>query len=159
MIKKKIALTISIVLFVVAYSYSQEEINLYEINQQLLIKKNELNYSKPFSESVLIQQIGDNNSNYVLSNFNSGSITIRQDGNNNDSNVVRLGDNVIENVYQKGDNNLFYDYSALPTNNANININQFGNDLSIYNSGTNSISNSLSITQKGSNQMLIILNN
>jgi hypothetical protein len=151
-----VALTL---LLVVMDSFAQE-IDLYEIRDQLVLESNQLSNTKPTTnQSIFIQQIGENNNNSVVTNFTSTNITIRQEGNENDLNINKFGTSIIENVYQKGDNNLFHDYSALPVNNATINVNQFGNDLSIYNSGSNSISNSLSITQRGSNQMVIILNN
>ena len=42
---------------------------------------------------------------------------------------------------------------------SDTNFNQTGNNLSIYNSGANSISNSMIINQTGSDQTIIILNN
>lgn len=159
MLCKKKIVTISILFFVVTFSYSQVELNLYEMKEQAAVNKIESEAKNNFNQSVYILQIGENNYNSISANFNQGSINVFQDGNSNDSSIVKAGDNIFQNVYQKGNNNLFYDYSVLPVSNVNMNINQMGSDLSIYSSGSNSISNSLSINQKGSNQMVIILNN
>ncbi len=180
---KKIAFNILIILFLVTHTYSQEDINSYGNNQQSLIQKNELkpigttdsfellnkisqnelinNQTNNIQENtyVTISQIGNyNNSNINLSS-NYGQIDVYQNGNNNSTNIYRQGNQVNESVSQIGNNNYIQDYSPNFYENSSIQLNQYGDNLSLYNYGTNSLTNSLNIIQTGNDQVVYIISN
>jgi hypothetical protein len=182
---KKIAFNISILLFLVTYSYSQEEINPHEIKEQgkLLIKKSELksigiadnfelfnrisqnelinNQTNNIQENtyITISQIGNYNNSTVDIKSNYGQIDVYQNGNNNTLAIDRQGNQVNESVSQIGNNNYIQDYSPNIYENSSIQLNQYGDNLSLYNYGTNSLTNSLNILQTGSEQVVYIISN
>lgn len=146
------------------FLFSQEE-NLLDnsslYNDFVFQNKNKAEYNQEdlLGNTALIYQMGNNN-NSVIYSVNSQSVfEVYQKGDNNESFIARNGANIEESIYQIGSFNTFYDYSTLPSNDINLNFNQTGNNLTIYNSGANSISNSMLINQTGSDQVIIILNN
>lgn len=145
------------------FSFAQNE----EIERELLLNSNILNPVKVelknvnniSQDYVIIQQIGDDNkSNVKIDSENSG-ITVFQNGVENESIIDKYSVNIQESVLQLGNSNFFLDFSTVRQENSSVNVNQSGNDLSIINSGNNSISNSMTINQSGFNQSIIILNN
>ena len=136
-----------------------ENISLYK--DFVFKNENNINYNERnlLGNTTLIYQIGNNNNSEIHSVNEQSLFTVYQNGDNNDSFITRNGTNIDESIYQIGNSNTFYDYSVLPSNDINLNFNQTGNNLSIYNSGANSISNSMIINQTGSDQTIIILNN
>ncbi len=180
---KKIALNISTILFLVTYSYSQEEINPNETKEQLLIKKNELKsigvadsfelfnrvsqneliniQTNNIQENtyITISQIGNYNNSNVDIKSNYGQVDVYQNGNYNSLSIDRQGNQVNESVSQIGNYNHIQDYSPNVYENSSIQLNQYGNNLSLYNYGTNSLTNSLNIIQTGSDQVVYIISN
>ena len=177
---KKIIFNISIIMFLVSYSYSQEETNQYEIKQQNRnnesksidvtnsfelfnkISQNELiNQTNNIQENtyITISQIGNYNNSNINISANYGQIDVYQNGNDNSAVIDRQGNQIDESVFQIGNNNYIQDYSPNIYENSSIQLNQYGDNLSLYNYGTNSLTNSLNILQTGSDKVIYIISN
>jgi hypothetical protein len=63
-----------------------------------------------------------------------------------------------QSVVQTGNNNSISDFSFHAGNPINMSIQQEGNNLSIFNNGSNSISKDLKITQTGNSGTIFIFN-
>lgn len=121
------------------------------LNQQSKVLNNNLS-------EINIQQIGD--FNIVNSNIKSDKInvSIYQNGINNSIDSYKNALEVNQNFSQTGDNNLISDLTYYTPYSVNMEIIQDGNNQSVQNIGTNSLSKDLKITQTGIGTSVIIIN-
>lgn len=108
---------------------------------------------------VTVTQIGDYNFSSVNVNANSARINIEQNGFNNAVDIDKSGNQINESIYQNGSNNYIQDQSYYSNQNSTTQFTQLGDNLNLYNYGSNSISEGLNIVQTGSQKTIIIINN
>ena len=84
------------------------------------------------------------------------SMYLTQKGNNKYIDVYKNANELKQSIVQMGNNNFIIDYSLYSNNPINMSINQQGNNLSLYNNGSNSISKDLKITQTGNSGIIYI---
>lgn len=106
-----------------------------------------------------IQQVGNYNSAFAVTNSNISNINVTQLGNKNDVNMVVAANSISEDVLQIGNNHSFTDLSASRSNLHAANVVQFGaNQNLIWLGGQNSISDKMMVNMQGKNQTVIIRN-
>ncbi|MFV8368055.1 hypothetical protein [Flavobacterium sp. LB2R40] len=107
---------------------------------------------------IQIAQVGFNN--YATLNVKAANyeIAIHQNGYNNYFNMYKNTSDLNQSVSQLGSNNFISDFSLYAEGSINMSINQEGNNLSLYNNGTNSISKDMKITQTGNSGAIYIFN-
>lgn len=107
---------------------------------------------------IHISQIGLNNYSDVNVNNESSKIIIGQYGSNNYVSVDKSAYDLTQSVTQYGNNNYVSDFSLYTSGSINMAINQDGNNLTLFNNGSNSISRDLKITQTGNSGAIYIFN-
>jgi hypothetical protein len=111
------------------------------------------------SNIIQISQIGYSNYADVNIRSSNAKMTIDQDGSNNYLEVYKSAKQINQSFVQSGNNNFISDFSLYSGNSINMSLNQDGNNLSIFNNGSNSISKDLKITQTGNLGTIYIYNN
>lgn len=111
------------------------------------------------SNFVRISQIGDFNASSVNVRSNNTALNIIQNGSNNVVDIDKSANQIQENIIQSGNDNYIKDASLYSNQNISQQFSQYGDNLSLYNYGSNSISNSMSIIQTGSQKSIIIFSN
>lgn len=107
---------------------------------------------------IHISQIGSYNYSDVKIQSKNSNIGISQNGSNNYLDVYKNANVLNQSVIQSGNNNFISDFSFNSGNSVKMAVNQDGNNLSIYNNGSNSISRDLKITQTGNSGSIYIFN-
>jgi hypothetical protein len=115
-----------------------------------------LNNNQP--SGVLIQQIGDFNNVTATLNTIETKLSVQQRGDDNDLLLDKTAKTVTQNVVQQGDNNKITDFTLYTNYNVNTEMIQNGDNQSIQNIGTNSISKNMKITQTGNGASVILIN-
>jgi hypothetical protein len=85
-------------------------------------------------------------------------MTIDQDGTSNYLEVYKNAKQINQSFVQTGNNNFISDFSLYSGNPIGIEISQDGNNLTIFNNGSNSISKDLKISQTGNSGIMYIFN-
>lgn len=107
---------------------------------------------------IQIKQVGFNNYSAVTVKSENYEIAVNQNGNNNYLDLYKNTGDLNQSVSQLGSNNLVSDFSLYSESPINMSINQEGNNLTLFNNGTNSISKDLKITQTGNSGTIYIFN-
>lgn len=107
---------------------------------------------------IQVQQVGFNNYSTVTVKAENYEIGVNQNGFNNYLNLHKNTGDLNETISQSGSNNFVSDFSLYSNSAINMSINQEGNNLSLFNTGTNSISKDLKITQTGNSGSIYIFN-
>ena len=107
---------------------------------------------------IHISQICFNNYSDVSVQNESSKIVINQYGSNNYIDVYKKAYDLTQSVTQYGNNNYVSDFSLYTSGSINMAINQEGNNLTLFNNGSNSISKDLKITQTGNSGAIYIFN-
>ena len=167
---------INVFLFVLAISLSlnvnaQEEESDYSIGINNLINKetvsvqnNDFDKTKSTNKFLLnnntiqISQVGYNNYTDVNIRGNNPKMMINQDGSNNYLEVYKNAKQLSQSIVQSGNNNFISDFSLYSASPIDMAIDQDGNNLTIFNNGSNSISKDLKISQKGNSGSVYIFN-
>lgn len=119
---------------------------------------NQVNAQNQISNGILIQQIGDYN------NFNANlqaekvAISVTQNGNDNLISLDKQADVISQRIIQQGENNTVTDFTYYTKYDVNMEMVQQGNNQSIQNYGTNSLSKDMKVTQTGNGASVIIIN-
>lgn len=110
------------------------------------------------TNSIYIQQVGNNND--VISNTRSlySNINLVQRGNNNEVGLNVTAGIINENIFQNGSNHKFFDFSSKGTVLHSAAVYQTGRNQNLLWYGNNSISEKMMIRMKGKNQTVIIRN-
>lgn len=108
--------------------------------------------------AVNIQQIGDYN--VINANFNAenSKLFITQNGINNLIDFTKNSEELTQKMTQIGNNNTISDLTYYTNYKVNMELNQNGNNQSIQNIGTNSLSKDMIVSQTGNGASIIIIN-
>lgn len=136
------------------------------LTKELLIRNNNVNAENSPSTNqyfqnnnlIQIQQIGNYNYSSVYVRSSDAAVSLNQNGDNNYTNIYRNAYILNENVSQTGNNNFISDFSVYSDEPVNATFNQYGNNLTIINNGSNSISKNLQINQTGNSGTVYIYN-
>jgi hypothetical protein len=169
--------SVKIFLFVLFLSFScaataQEEFmgnNMDATNlmtKELLIRNNKLNIENAQNTNqflqnnnlIQVQQIGNYNYSSIYVRSNEAEVQVNQFGDNNYANVYRNDYQLNESINQNGNNNFISDFSVYSDDTVNTVYNQNGDNLTIYSTGSNSISKNLQINQTGNSGTVYIYN-
>jgi len=121
-------------------------------------KKSPETFNNYQSSTVLIQQIGDFNKFNATLQANETYISAGQNGDGNELFINKKAESITQKVIQQGDNNKITDFTLNTSYNVNTEMFQNGDNQSIQNVGTNSISKNMKITQKGNGASIIVIN-
>ncbi|MFT5964646.1 MAG: adenylate cyclase [Flavobacterium sp.] len=110
------------------------------------------------SGGVNIKQIGSYNSLKIYLKAESVAVSVVQNGTGNQLELEREANSIKQKVVQEGQNNSIKDFSIYTNNNVNIELIQQGNNQSILNYGSNSISENMKVVQSGNGAAVIIIN-
>lgn len=107
---------------------------------------------------VTIQQIGA--SNFIESKLKADDINVSiiQNGSKNQLLLNKNANEISQKIVQEGQYNSITDFSLYANYNVNMEIIQKGDNQSVQNFGTNSLSKNMKITQFGNGASVIILN-
>lgn len=150
-----------IIFFLYSVIYAQEKLfiesNLVPINHDIVSRNQVVNYQN--YNIVNVTQVGNNNFQSVATRNSNSVVNVAQTGNNNYLDVYKNGGNNNLNIIQYGNNNYINDFS-LNTGyySTNMNMTQNGNNLTLINNGSNSISKDLKVTQTGNSGAVYIYN-
>lgn len=107
---------------------------------------------------VKVAQIGNYNQANLTIISKNAYVTAQQTGNNNYMNVYKNADEINQSYIQSGNNNYISDFSLYSRGINTMAINQEGNNLSVFNNGSNSISKDLIINQSGNSGTIYVFN-
>jgi hypothetical protein len=107
---------------------------------------------------IQVQQVGLNNLSTVVVKSENYEIAVNQNGLNNYLDMYKNTGDLNQSVSQSGSNNFISDFSLYSGSAIDMSISQEGNNLTLFNNGTNSISKDLKITQTGNSGTIYIFN-
>ncbi|GAA3771194.1 hypothetical protein GCM10022423_26490 [Flavobacterium ginsengiterrae] len=107
---------------------------------------------------VKIAQIGNYNQANLTIISNNAYVTAKQTGNNNYMNVYKKADEINQSYIQSGSNNYISDVSSYSRGVEAMKVNQDGNNLTIFSTGSNSISKDMIINQSGNSGTIYVFN-
>jgi hypothetical protein len=145
-------------------SYSSTEINDFISKEAISVQTNGSDNTKASNSFLLnkniiqISQIGDTNYADVNVKSSKAKMIISQDGSNNYLQVYKNAKEINQSIVQTGKNNFISDFSLYSGGSIDMVINQEGNNLSLFNNGSNSISKDLKISQTGNSGSVYIFN-
>lgn len=146
-------------LFLVTTIYAQQEVtNNVSLNEFLAFNSN-LNISQEAVtnyNTVIIQQIGNQNKNILNISSNSIDFNVIQNGDFNFIDVTKNATSISEFIIQNGNNNYISEYSIYSTN-VNSQVFQNGNNNTFLSYGSNSISDNLKINVQANDKTIIVL--
>lgn len=133
------------------------------INNQKLLDTNFDNLKSKNSailsaNSIQISQVGLNNYTDVYLKSSNAKLLISQEGVNNYVEVYKNVKQLQQSIFQNGDNNFISDTSAYSGNSVDMMLSQEGSNLMLFNTGSNSISKDLKISQKGNSGTIYVFN-
>jgi hypothetical protein len=163
---------IYIVLFAIIFTqfgFSQEEDNngnfkqysssLFDSEQNSLFvvsnMTDKLNPVQLNQNNINIQQIGDYN---VINANDNSNLFMTQNGVNNSIDLIKNTPELTQSISQLGNDNTISDLTYYTNYKVNMEMNQNGNNQSIQNIGTNSMSKDMKISQTGNGASVIIIN-
>lgn len=107
---------------------------------------------------VKISQIGNFNQANLTIISNNAYVTAQQTGNNNYMNVYKKADEINQSYIQSGNNNYISDVSLYSRGVESMKVNQDGNNLTVFSTGSNSISKDMIINQSGNSGTIYVFN-
>ncbi len=142
---------------------SQEYVFENNVNQGLNIAKKsfipaEKNSHDRLIDNIHINQIGDYNRSQVYLKTAHSDMTLNQYGVNNDISFYKSNPEIKQMIQQVGNSNFVSDFSINSNYKVDMQINQQGNNLTLFNNGTNSISKEMKVTQTGNSGTILIYN-
>ncbi len=142
---------------------SQEYVLDNNVNQGLNIAKKgfipaEKNSHDVLIDNIQINQIGDYNKSQVYLKTAHSDLTLNQYGVNNDISIYKSNPEIKQMIKQMGKSNFVNDFSINSNYKVDMQINQQGNNLTLFNNGTNSISKEMKVTQTGNSGTILIYN-
>jgi hypothetical protein len=166
---------IYIVLFAIIFTqfgFSQEEDNngdfkqysssLFDSEQNSLFvvsnMTDKLNPVQLNQNNINIQQIGDYNVINANVNSDNSNLFMTQNGVNNSIDLIKNTPELTQSISQLGNDNTISDLTYYTNYKVNMEMNQNGNNQSIQNIGTNSMSKDMKISQTGNGASVIIIN-
>lgn len=119
------------------------------------LEKNSLDF---LIEDIHINQIGDYNKSQVYVKTSHADLTLTQYGANNGISFYKSNPELKQIIQQAGNSNFVSDFSINSNYKVDMQVNQQGNNLTLFNNGTNSISKEMKITQTGNFGTIFIYN-
>lgn len=138
-------------------SMMSKEFLLSDNNSNIDRFQNSNQYSRS-DNLIQIQQIGNYNYSDIYVKSVEMDVRVNQFGDNNYANIDKNAYLLEESILQSGNNNFISDFSLYSTESVNTSYNQYGNNLTIISSGSNSISKNLQINQYGNSGTVYIYN-
>ena len=151
------------------YLFAQEEQtgnpleNIELIQSGILLNENTSLYNIQSSNqfiqnenSIHISQIGDYNFSKVEMNVENSTLNVNQNGYNNYLVTYKSAIELNQSIIQSGNTNFISDFFFFFGTIINMDIHQEGNNLTLFNTGSNSISKDLKITQTGNSGVIYI---
>ena len=142
---------------------SKEYVFENNLNQGLNIAKKGFIPAEKKSHGILIDnihinQIGDYNKSQMYLKTAHSDLALNQYGVNNDISFYKSNPEIKQIVEQVGNSNFVSDFSINSNYKVDMEINQQGNNLTLFNNGTNSISKEMKVTQTGNFGTILIYN-
>ena len=134
------------------------------INDYVLALNENNNHNKNTNQYIIshnivkIAQIGNFNQANLTIISNNANVTAQQTGNNNYMNVYKKADEINQSYIQSGNNNYISDVSLNSRGAESMKINQEGNNLTVFSTGSNSISKDMIINQSGNSGIIYVFN-
>lgn len=153
-------LSVVIILFFTSGNCQENEL-LKHKEQEIVSNWNnfsEMGFIDQNNNLIYVSQIGSLNHSDIVIISDKSNIVLKQDGNNNQMELHKSAPEINQTISQSGDHNFVSDFSLFSGKKINMSINQEGNNLTIFNNGTNSISKDLKITQTGNSGTVYIFN-
>lgn len=113
----------------------------------------------PYNTAVKMQQIGNYNTFMAELKSNNSDVSVIQKGNNNTVLIDKQGNSIDLKVLQQGNYNIIHDFSTYSQYELKSEFIQNGNNQTINNFGSNSISRDLKVIQSGNGASVILINN
>jgi hypothetical protein len=110
------------------------------------------------SGGVNIRQIGSYNTLKFNLNAEYVAVSVVQNGSGNQLELEKEANSIRQKVVQEGQYNSIKDFAIYANNDVNIEMIQQGNNQSIQNYGTNSMSENMKVVQSGNGAAVIIIN-
>ena len=107
---------------------------------------------------IQVNQVGSGNDFNLNITSNNSKLDLNQYGSDNYVDVYKSSNELLQSVDQRGSNNFISDFSLNYEDQVNMSVSQNGNNLSLYNNGSNSISKNMKITQTGNSGRVYIFN-
>lgn len=170
MISKKLTVLFAIIFMQICFSQEEENnivFNSYsssvfdsEQNSLFVVSSMSEKVSPIISNpnNVNIQQIGDYNVINATVNSENSKLFINQKGNYNSIDLIKNTEALAQKMSQIGNNNTISDMTYYANYKVNMEFIQNGNNQTIQNIGTNSISKDMKITQTGNAASILIIN-
>jgi hypothetical protein len=132
-------------------------------NQDLDITKQSLisferNDNSILIDNIQINQIGNYNKSKVYQKTVHLDLTLNQYGVNNEISFHKSNSEIKQMIQQVGDSNFVSDFSINSNYKVDMQISQEGNNLTLFNNGTNSISKEMKVIQTGNFGTIFIYN-
>lgn len=171
--KSKKNIILFVIAFLSAFSINAQELqtntssDLYDLVDKTMISKlnfGEVGQAQSMDNYLLnnnliqVKQVGFNNFSSVTVKSENYEIAVSQNGFNNYLDMYKNTGDLNQSVSQSGSNNYISDFSLYSASSIDMSINQEGNNLTLFNNGTNSISRDLKITQTGNSGTIYIFN-
>lgn len=131
--------------------------DFFMINNQNTTSQN-INQLVQNANIIHVIQVGSGNYSNLKVISKSSNLVVNQGGSNNYIDLYKKSNELLQSVNQRGTNNFISDFSLNYESQINMNVNQEGNNLSLYNNGSNSISRNMKITQTGNSGSVYIFN-
>lgn len=140
-----------------AYLFIKNSTLLLE-NSKKSNDKDVFNLQNNVDKGILIQQIGNFDEVNIKLKSKEINVSILQNGNNNNLNLYNNANRIQQNIIQEGARNKILDYTIFTNYTINTEFIQQGDNQSIQNFGTNSISRNMKIIQSGNGASVVIVN-
>jgi hypothetical protein len=134
---------------------SKEFVSVQNVEQNNAKSSNSFLLNK---NMIQISQVGESNYADVNVRSRNAKMTINQVGSDNYLEVYKNAKQINQSIVQTGHNNFISDFSLYSKSVIDMAINQEGNNLTIFNNGSNSISKDLKISQSGNSGSVYIFN-
>lgn len=169
--KSKIYIVLFVIIFIqVGFSqekdtngdFKQYSSSLFDSEQNSLFvvstMTDKLNPVQLNQNKVNIQQVGDYNVINATFNSDNSNLFMTQNGINNSIDLIKNTPELTQSISQIGNNNTINDLTYYTNYKVNMEMNQNGDNQSIQNIGTNSLSKDMKISQTGNGASIIIIN-
>lgn len=138
---------------------------VYSSRQDLILLNNNVGvtngntYQQVQNANIIqINQVGLGNYANLTVKSSNANLLVNQDGAKNYVDLYKNTNELLQTVNQTGTNNFISDFSLNFENQIIMDVNQNGDNLSLYNNGVNSISKNMKIIQTGNSGRVYIFN-
>lgn len=127
--------------------------------RNIVLDNNKSNTSTLLNRNIVqISQMGQSNDADILIRSSKSNLKVSQNGSNNNLEFNKSAKELNQTIVQTGNENYISDTSLYYGKPIDMIISQQGNNLKLINSGTNSISKDLKISQSGNSGSVYIFN-